>query len=188
MNKWVEYLTGLLHAAELPDTAVVLPSAKLTVNVSTMLRREQPWIGPEPASFRSVPNKPALEFDGHPIWAEFILLRLVERDGWNGVWVKNWGGRSFWIDVLKETELPPAANNLFRRIEKRVGGRGAGCWDVFAWRGDEYLFIESKQHKSSDHIRLTQKNWIEGALDENVPLSSFTIVEWDKSACRTGPD
>lgn len=106
----------------------------------------------------------------------------MERDGWNGVWVKNWGGRSFWSDVQKETKLSSEADDLFRRIEKRVGGRGGGCWDVFAWRGDEYLFIESKQHKSSDHIRLTQKHWIESALDEGAPLSSFAIVEWDKSA------
>src|SRR5713101_5497763 len=66
----VEYLTRLLHATELPYTPVELPRAKRTVEVLTILRREQSWPGPVPASFCSVPNKPPAKnkcrnFAGH---------------------------------------------------------------------------------------------------------------------------
>jgi hypothetical protein len=148
------------------------------IEVLTLLRRERRWIGPQPASFRLVPNKPALEFNGKPTWAEFILLRLLERDGWNGAWVKNWGGREFWQDVgLAIPQMPAAAASLFERIEQRAGGRGGGCWDLVVSRGEECLFVESKQH-GRDSLRNTQRIWIKSALEEAVPLSSFVIVEW----------
>jgi hypothetical protein len=91
--------------------------------------------------------------------------------------VKNWGGRAFWRYPLQVTELSSPASALFRQIETRTAGRGGGCWDVFAWRGDEFLFIESKQ-RGRDQLQLTQRAWLENALEEGVPLSSFAIVEW----------
>ena len=130
----------------------------------------------KPASFGS-PSRCGLQFNEQPSWAEFILLRLLEQDGWTGAWVKNWGGRAFWQDVLEDIELPPLAAARFREIEKSTGGNGGGCWDIFASRGDEFLFIESKQ-RGNDNIRPTQRVWIESALDQGIPLSSFAIVEW----------
>jgi hypothetical protein len=173
----IEYLRRLFQAETLTATPLVLPKSKNTVEILTLLRHEQLWTRSPPASFGSVPNKPALQFEGQPTWAEIILLRLLERDGWSGAWVKNWGRRAFWRDVLEVVELPQSAHNIFSRIEKRVGGRGSGCWDIFAWHEDEYLFVESKQHKR-DQIRPTQLNWIESALEEGMPISSFVIVEW----------
>jgi hypothetical protein len=171
------YLAGLFRATEFPATPVELPKAAHAVEISTMLRRESAWVGPVPATFRSVPNKPALQFNGQPMWAEFILLRLLESDGWRGCWVKNWGGRAFWRDILETVELPSATSALFRRIEARTAGRGGGCWDIFAWRGDDVLFIESKQ-RGKDRLRLTQRTWLESALQEGIPLAAFAIVEW----------
>jgi hypothetical protein len=172
-----EYFNALLRATELPCTPVELPKAKRLVRVRTMLRREQQWAGPVPTSFSSVPNKPVLELDGQPIWAEFILLRLLEGDGWNGAWVKNWGGRAFWRNPVEVTELSPSASALLHRIEANRSYHHGGCWDIFAWRGDEFIFIESKQ-RGRDRLRPTQRAWIEASLDEGVPLSSFVIVEW----------
>jgi hypothetical protein len=136
------YLTGVLQATALKSTSVELPRAKRSVDVLTMLRREQPWPGSEPESFRVVPKKPALQFNDRSTWAEFILLRLLERDGWKGAWVKNWDGRAFWRDVLEICDLPSSASAWFHQIEKHAGGRGGGCWDIFVC-GDEFLFIES---------------------------------------------
>jgi hypothetical protein len=65
-----------------------LAGANQKVAVLTLLRREQRWPGPPPERFRLVPNKPALQFKDQPTWAEFVLLRLLEGDGWNGAWVK----------------------------------------------------------------------------------------------------
>jgi len=52
---------------------------------------------------------------------------------------------------------------------------GGGCWDIFAWRGAEVVFVESKQHKQ-DRVRETQRIWLDSARAEGV--SSFAIVEW----------
>ncbi len=172
-----DYLVRLLDAAIVSATPVDLPKAGRTVDISTLRRQEQRWAGPAPEWFRAVPNKPVLQFAGQPMWAEFILLRLLESDGWAGAWVKNWGGRAFWRNPLEPVELPAAATALFRRIEAGTAGRGGGCWDIFAWRDGEVLFMESKQ-LGRDRLRLTQLAWLKCALDENIPLSSFVIVEW----------
>ncbi len=130
-----------------------------------------------PASFRVVPNKPALVFRDRFLYPEFILLRLLEQAGWSGVWVKNWQGRAFWTDISTPVALPPAQAHLFETIEHSTGNYRGGCWDIFAWRGSEILFVESKQ-RSNDSIRPTQASWLEHALDNAVPLSSFLIAEY----------
>jgi hypothetical protein len=79
-----------------------------------------------------VPNKPVLDLEGLPTWAEFVLLRLLERDGWTGAWVKNWGGREFWRDVGQTIELSPAARALLSKVDARSAQHGAGCWDIVA--------------------------------------------------------
>jgi hypothetical protein len=48
---------------------------------------------------------------------------------------------------------------------------------VFAWRGTKILFAEAKKQRK-DFLRGSQHGWLEAALDEGVPLSSFLIVEW----------
>ena len=32
-------------------------------------------------------NKPLLDIDGEPMFAELSILRLFQKDGWDGVWV-----------------------------------------------------------------------------------------------------
>jgi hypothetical protein len=103
--------------------------------------------------------------------------RPLDRAGWNGVWVKNWHGRAFWTDINTPIALPPAQARLFESIEHSTGNRKGGCWDIFAGRGGETLFIEWKQ-RSIDHIRPAQASWLEHALENGVPLSSFLISEY----------
>ena len=109
------------------------------VAVPTFLRRETRWTGPVPKSFASVHGKPPLQFEGEPVWAEFIVLRLLARAGWQGVWVKNWKGQAFWRDVMDPVELPADQAALFARIaqnsrdmrletRKAAMGRWGGGW------------------------------------------------------------
>jgi hypothetical protein len=143
-----------------------------------MLRRERRWHGQTPSSFRAVPNKPTLQFNQQPTWAELILLRLIERDGWAGAWVKNWGGRrEFCRDIGEAAQLPSHAWDLLQKIGDATGLRSGGCWDIFAARNQNFLFLESKQ-RSQDSISETQKKWMKSALELGVPASSFAIVEW----------
>jgi hypothetical protein len=122
-------------------------------------------------------NKPALNFEGNKSWAELILLCLLERDNWQGCWVNNYC-RAFWRDIYVTTELPESAAPLFYRIVTRNGGK-SGCWDIFVCRGKDVLFVESKQH-GKDKIQPSQQKWLESALAEGVPLSSFAIAEYQK--------
>ncbi len=62
-------------------------------------------------------------------------------------------------------------------IEQSTGNYRRGCWVIFAWRESEILFVESKQ-RSNDRIRPIQALWLEHALENGVPLSSFLIAEY----------
>jgi hypothetical protein len=166
-----------LNAEEAPPTIATLPRSGHIVEVPTFRRHESRWKGPTPASFAAVPNKPPLNFEGLPTWAEFVLVRLLERSGWEAVWVKNWAGRAFWRDVESPVELPQIQAALFQQIETLTAAR-AGCWDIFAWRAEDVLFIESKQRRR-DRLRPSQQVWLEAALESGVPLSAFAAVEWD---------
>ena len=37
-------------------------------------------------------NKPVLNYQGRSIFAELLVLRLLETHGWEGVWVSSYGG------------------------------------------------------------------------------------------------
>jgi hypothetical protein len=156
---------------------VVLPNSSRSVAVPTVLRRETRWTGDVDEPFRVMSNKPALTFRDRYLYAEFVVLRLLEQAGWTGVWVKNWHGRAFWTDINTPMALTPAQAQLFETIERSTGNDRGGCWDIFAWRGSEVLFVESKQ-RSNDHIRPSQAIWLERALENGVPISSFLIAEY----------
>ena len=143
--------------------------------IVTLLRRVQAWTGPKPAWWNLVPNKPLLDFNGQPMWAEFIVLRELEADGWQGVWIDGWR-RAYFRNPDQVAEVPASVGGLIDRIAQRTGRHG-GCWDICAWRGDELRFIELKQ-RDRDELRSPQLAWREAAIAEGVAASAFTIVEW----------
>lgn len=170
-------LTTLLRAERARPTVVSLPT-KGPVEVAKLRRTETRWAGLTPPK-ALVPNKPWLEFEGEALWAEIIILRLLERDDWQGAWANNWRG-AFWRDPWGSVaDLGPDNAALIRTIAAGMGARRGqtGCWDVFAWRGSDVLFIEAKM-RGRDRIRPSQAAWLESALGLGVPLSSFAIVEW----------
>ncbi len=179
-------LRRILHAEDRPPTEVVLPDCGRTVAVPAVLRRETRWSGDLPANFRAVPGKPAVAFGGRPLYPEFVILRLLEDAGWSSVWVNNWGGGAFWTDIATVARLPPVQAESFRRIEERRGSR-RGCWDIFAWRGDEILFVESKG-RGSDRIRPGQAAWLEAALGCGLAPPSFLIAEYAFGSPRRAAD
>lgn len=170
-----------LFEAEWDTPTVAVLTGGRRVLVTTCLRSETRL--PEPIERTAccwAPNKPTLEFERRPTWAEFILVRLLERAGWEGVWVKNWaGGREFCIDVDRRRELPEATKRLFGRIHARAENlRGGGTWDVLAWRGSEHVLVESKQ-RGSDALRESQIGFLEAAIGEGLRPSQFAIVEYE---------
>jgi hypothetical protein len=122
-------------------------------------------------------NKPVLKFRGRPVFAEIAILRMLQRAGWNGVWVDTYRRRFRQNFSRHLHKLPPHAQELYDRICRLNGDKTAGCFDVFAWKGKNYLFVEAKR-RGKDSIRKTQRKWISAALRAGVPLKSLLIYEW----------
>jgi hypothetical protein len=166
---------------------VTLPSGRV-VQVPATTPVYAPWSG-EPVE-DTYGGKLVLDFDGRPAFAELAILWTLQSDGWSGVWVDTYRRKcrtSYW--PKDEVRLPLEQQQLLDRIYARAGSR-RGCWDVFCWRGQslaafrrgaEYLFAESKWH-GHDRIRDTQRQWLAGALECGLPLTSFLIVEWSVRA------
>ena len=139
------------------------------------------WSGIEPSD--AYGRWPILSLNGRPQFAELASLRILEDDGWSGVWVdiyRNKCRTAYW--PKNEVELPPKQQQLLQRIYEKAGSN-KGCWDVFCWREEMYLFAESKR-QGHDRIRDTQRQWLEAAIKCNLSLTSFLIVGWSAEPAR----
>ncbi len=172
-------LIRLMQAEELPD--LIVPLSAGSVRIASVLRRETRSERQVPKARDCwAPNKPALLFEGQVTWAEFVIVRLLEKAGWSGRWVKHWGGRQFCSSPDHVEDLPPDVSALFERIHGQAGAlRGAGTWDVLGWKKDELLFLESKQHRSSDRLSLNQIAWLEAAVQVGIRPDQFGVVSYD---------
>ena len=164
-----------LGATSIRTVPVAMLSTGRLVQVPTFLRIEHRWTGALPKEHKTIPNKAAIDFEGVPTYPEFVLLRLLERDGWQGAWRKNWAGTAFWSDIGLVVEPSPRAKSIFEQIDERAGF--AGAWDILAWRGSEVLFVTSKP-TGHDRIGAYQARWLDTALGMGMPLHSFAIVEY----------
>ena len=125
-------------------------------------------------------NKPLLDVDGVPMFAELAILRLFQKDGWNGVWVDSFGKkyRTSWGEE-GVVRLSGDKLQLLKAIHQRAGS-ASGCFDVFCWKDDSVVFAESKR-RAKDEIRQTQLAWLEAAMQTGLDGSAFLIVEWTSS-------
>jgi hypothetical protein len=62
----------------------------------------------------------------------------------------------------------------YRRTQRRV----QWVFDVFASRGNEFVFAEAKLARK-DRLRSTQRRWIASALAASVRIEDLLIVEWE---------
>ena len=108
---------------------VLLPSGREEALPKTTPRFPK-WQGEFPWS--TYGGKPILDFRGEPLYAEFVILRLLEAEGWSGVWVnsvrrgpypRRWTPSPIMI-------LPPSNSlDLLDRIYARIGKR-SGAFDI----------------------------------------------------------
>jgi hypothetical protein len=170
---------------------IKLPSGRL-VAVLKAAPTFEPWTG-TPMNY-SFGRKPAVALAGGPIFAEIAILRLLKTAGWSGRWVSTYATSrarprllTSWNDdvPLKCQVSEPIAetmpSELLTRIVKANGEHFAGCWDVFAWKGDVAIFAEAKRHLR-DRVRKTQRRWLEAALDVGLSENSFLLVEWQSGS------
>jgi hypothetical protein len=162
------------HCLIAPAT-LKLPSGD-SVNVPRCRCIFRAWEGkPIPDTYG---GKAVLVFDGKPVFAELAILGTLQRAEWDGVWVDTYR-RKFRRSLPPDScDLPSHARELYDRICHANGGKTSGCFDVFAWHKEKYLFMESKR-QSEDSIQATQKAWIGAALRSHVSLDSLLICEWD---------
>jgi hypothetical protein len=128
-------------------------------------------------------NKLILSFHGKPAFAELVILKLFQDEGWSGVWVDTYGHKyrtEYW--PKDEIALPPEQQRLLRNIYDKAGS-DLGCLDVFCWKEGKYLFAESKR-QGHDKIRNTQRRWVEAAIECGLPFTSFLLVEWSVQPMR----
>ncbi|HEV2329843.1 MAG TPA: hypothetical protein VGY56_13755 [Verrucomicrobiae bacterium] len=165
------------YPSQLSPTAVEtvkLPSGK-TVKIAKATPVFKLWTGK--AVKETYGGKAVLDFYGQPQFAELGILRIFEREGWQGVWVDTYRNKyrtSYW--PKDSATLPDKQAKLLEAIYKANGTR-SGCFDVFCWKGRDYIFAESKRC-DQDKLRETQKQWIASAIKADVPLRSLLVVEW----------
>ena len=167
----------------MPITADQLTAFPLSTGevfrVPTSIQQLSAWRGESPGA--TYGGKQVLDWRGRPAFAELAILWELESDGWTGAWVDSYRRRflrGYWDP--EAVTIPDEHHWLLKRIHGKTGFP-SGCWDVFCWRGDDVLFVESKR-KGRDRIRQTQRNWLEAALNAGVPLESFLLVEWTLDA------
>jgi hypothetical protein len=170
-----------------PPTFVSLPQSGANVEIPTARVQFAQWNGDPAVAPRYNRNaKPAVDLDGTPMFPELVILRDLERDGWEGLWVDSYSRR--FVRVWPPPPTPPspplAQQSLLARI-KGSAGFPSGCWDIFAWQEDRVLFVESKRRRK-DQVRDSQRRWLEAALEQGVTLSSFLFVEWDWTPSAAG--
>src|SRR5665647_13497 len=50
-------------------------------------------------------HKPLLTYQGRPVFAELLILRLLEAHGWEGVWVSSYGGIKYLNQMPQDSSL-----------------------------------------------------------------------------------
>jgi hypothetical protein len=114
---------------------------------------------------------------GAAAFGELAILDALRKDGWDGVWVDTFHGGKFWNQmphVSAPVALPAAAANLYNTIGAANNGRRSGFFDVFAWKGSDFLFVEYKGPGDSSNKNETA--WIAAARRAGVTDAQLLFV------------
>ena len=148
-----------------------------------LLRPSSPERLPAGVLAKTYTNKPLVHIDGEDLFGELALLRLLQKDAWDGVWVDTFHGNGrealFWTamphrSVSIQLEPSSAGRHIYDRIKDHRYGRIGGFFDILAWRGEELIFIEYKG--PSDSANENEPSFLEGSAvgREYLPVSCFT--------------
>lgn len=186
MPNWHRVCGEALVTRYLPE--VLRPTSVFPVDLPDGRTIELPQCGPTFETWRGGPvfsygRKPLLTWDGKPIFAELLVLRLLQQCGWEGVWASPYGGEKYVTGMPSDsmmrgvtTSLHADKIRLLDDIRRASSQRTGGCFYILAWRGPDILFCKCKR-KGKDVLRPTQLAWIESA-SRVVPIQSLLLVEW----------
>jgi hypothetical protein len=122
-------------------------------------------------------SKALVSVNGDAMFGELAIMRWLERDGWEGVWVDTSHGGKFWKAMPHKSSpvrLPPAARATFDAIRRANGGKGSGAFDVMAWRGGDFAFFEYKGEDEAPNRN--EARWIDAALDTGILPTQLRFV------------
>jgi hypothetical protein len=181
------------------ETRITFPAGRVIAEVPAAFLRFPMWQGEPFVDDFGKKSSAMIDLNGEHLFAELAVLRLLEKDGWEGRWVNTYGGKgevwkylTRWDDVPRaEQKTRPIQADEPRQLLARLAGfnkprRYKGCWDVFAWRGDAIAFVECKRTtpKSTDVVSKEKEEWVRSALflgDPRLTVDSFCFVQWDFS-------
>jgi hypothetical protein len=138
---------------------------------------------PADALARTYTSKPLVEVGGEALFGELAIVRWLQRDGWDAVWVDSYHEKGrhklFWQALPHETEpydlsQVPRAWEMYERIVEANGGRAAGFFDVLAWQGSRMLYIEYKG--AGDRPNANEAAWVQAAVGAGVRESELLYV------------
>ena len=130
--------------------------------------------GSLPATYTA---KPLVTFRGDAMFGELALVRWLEVDGWEAVWLDTFHGRKVWRGMPTKSapvDLPSSQQQLYDSIVAANGGKASGTFDVMAWRGGQIVFLEYKG--PGDRPNRNEGRWIEAALAAGVSEHDLVIV------------
>jgi hypothetical protein len=177
-------------------TPIHTPSGRVIQDVAGVFLRLPQWQGEPFVDDFGKKAAGMVELDGEHLFGELAVLRLLEKDGWEGRWVNTQGAKgevwkylTRWDDVARdeqrtrniEAEEP---RRVLARIASNRKKRYAGCWDVYAWRDGQFAFLDTRrgQPNGKDEVKADRVDWLHTALlfgDERIKLDSFAVVNWE---------
>jgi hypothetical protein len=119
------------------------------------------------------------------VYGEIAILKCLQKDGWEGVWVANFGGILFWDDMplgkdqeltgdVKFVDLPEPLRKKYTEIQEPRGSRKGGFFDVFAHRDNDFVFMEYKV--LDEDPNKNEPSFIDAALDSGLDIHQLIRV------------
>lgn len=151
----------------------VVPLRRLTIRFGQASPDRLPE-GSLPSTYTA---KPLVTFHGAAMFGELAVLRWLEVDGWEGVWLDTTHARRCWREMPTRSDpvvLPPAAQRRYDAVVAANGGRASGTFDVMAWRGAQIIFVEYLG--AHERMGRNAPRWIESALTAGVSPNDLLLV------------
>jgi hypothetical protein len=199
---WLPALAPFIERDDLSvplKVPIHLPTGAPILDVPAVSMRFPRWAGEPFVDDFGKKSAGMIELEGEHLFAELAIVRLLEKEGWDARWVNTYSAKGEVWKYLKEWRDVPRNDQRNRVIEEaeprqllaRVAGlnkpaRYAGSWDVFAWRGSDFAFFQTKRAapRASETLRTEQEDWLRSALYLGDPRlsrrsQSFCVVLWD---------
>jgi len=205
-SPWYSALSPYVERDDLTVTLAhpfLRPTGERVGEIPSVFMRFPMWRGAPFADDFGKKSAAMVDLDGEHLFAELAILRLLERDGWEGRWIYTTGSGEVskylytWRDVPRQ-EQPnrpiqnDAARALLYAIADRSGNRYGGCWGVFAWRENSFAFFEAKRQaspKDKEKLKPAQEAWVRAALslrEQHMSARDFVFVQWDYGVSSRG--